>query len=140
MEIQRADPQARKRAAITVAVITLVGVLVIERARDDFLVWSSDAEILRNHVAYVWIVAAVVMVAPLLVLTVYCLWLARRVLATQRFPAPGASVIRDTPVLYGDAARRRGRLLQCLGAILALFAGAITLLLWRLAIGLAGPS
>ncbi len=54
---------------------------------------------------------------------VFILWLGQRTLRSGCYPPPEAPVIRDTVVLYGPLAQRRGRLLFVLGN--GILAGAI---------------
>ena len=62
------------------------------------------------------------------------LWsLGAKVLRARQFPPPGYRVIRDTPVIGGQAAVLRGRGLKVLAVCLALASALLWLLLWRLA-------
>lgn len=56
----------------------------------------------------------------------------RRVAREGRFPVSGEGVMRDTVVLSGEAALRRGRILEALGVTLVLVAVALSMLSWRL--------
>jgi len=55
----------------------------------------------------------------------------RHVLREGRFPASGERVLRDTVVLTGQAALKRGRILTVLGAALFLSAVALAIASWR---------
>ncbi len=57
-------------------------------------------------------------------------WWGRRVRRAQRFPPPGATVLRDTIILSGQAAASRGMLLQFLGATLILCAADVAVVSW----------
>ena len=66
--------------------------------------------------------------------TAWFLWrLGRRTIAAGRFPPPGLRLVRDEPVLTGDAATRRGRIAQGLSVIIGLAVVGLALALWRLA-------
>lgn len=118
--IQRADPRARRRGiAIVLAatVLTVLGFLALEAliarsVREEApqmllaaLQWSSLFVLLgvAGFGLYVW-------------------RLGTRIHRFERFPPPGMTVIRDTVVLQGAAARRRGRLVQAIGAVLVVLA------------------
>ena len=53
--------------------------------------------------------SAVVLSAPLVAFAVYLWSLGAKVLRARQFPPPGYRVIRDTPVIGGQAAVLRGR-------------------------------
>jgi len=62
------------------------------------------------------------------------LWLlGRKVLSAREFPPPGQRVIRDTPVVTGEAAVARGNQLRVLALGFGIASGVLGLLLWRLA-------
>lgn len=48
--------------------------------------------------------------------------LGSQVVWTRRFPPPGSATLTDVPVLEGEAARRRGRLVQGVAVVLAALA------------------
>jgi hypothetical protein len=56
-----------------------------------------------------------------------------RTVVCLRFPPPGVKMTQDTPILTGDAARRRGRLLQILAVVLATTALVMTGVIWAMA-------
>jgi hypothetical protein len=122
-EIQPADPATRRRALIGAAAVALAGwaaffvlqdwlrglagadPVATRRALEDAMLWGSWAACLPVAVLATW------------------LWLqGLRISRAGRYPAPGAKVIRDTPVLHGDAARLRGLLLRVLAFCLGLLA------------------
>ncbi len=85
---------------------------------------------------------AAVLGAALLMLiagfTTYLWRIGARILRSSRFPAPGMAVIRDTIVLHGPSARRRGHLLQWLGVLLSLATAGFVITLWLLVSLLSG--
>lgn len=138
-EIQPADPATRRRALFGAAVVALAGWLALftlqrwlrglggtdpvalRLALEDAMLWGSWAACLPVAVLATW------------------LWLqGLRIMRAGRYPAPGAKVIRDTPVLHGDAARLRGLALRVLAAFLALLAAGTLIAVHRLVARLEG--
>ena len=74
----------------------------------------------------------VAIAAPILGFAGYFWRIGGRVIRAERFPAPAAAVFRDTVVLRGRSARRRGRVMQLCAAILILAAAGFGIFLWRL--------
>ena len=72
--------------------------------------------------------SAAVLSAPLVAFAVYLWSLGAKVLRVRQFPPPGYRVIRDTPVISGQAAELRGRALK----VLAVRLGVASVLLWLL--------
>jgi hypothetical protein len=69
---------------------------------------------------------------PVAALAVW-LWLeGGRVHRAGRFPPPGAKVIRDTPILHGDAARRRAMVYRIFAVILGLLCAGTLISVYRL--------
>lgn len=58
---------------------------------------------------------------------------ALRTHAAGQYPPPGTRVLRDTPVLEGEAALRRARLLRMVAVLCLFVAVALVLLAWRVA-------
>jgi hypothetical protein len=136
MELQKADPGARRAAAFLVAIAAVVGAGTILLTRSyfpDVGEWiAEDPAAIVPRVRTVAVVLSAALAVPTLAVTVY-LWLTgARIVRAEQFPPPGAAVTRDTVVLRGAAARRRGRTLQVLGGILALAAAGLVTVLWRL--------
>lgn len=133
MDVQRADPQLRV-AALFVLVFTLVAavalLVVLQRwlaAVTQLPAAAAQAQLLA---AFAWAIGSV---------CAAMLWLAAsfwrsggRVRRTAQWPLPGARVIRDTPILRGDAAVTRGRVMQGAGAALFLCAACVSVVAWRL--------
>ena len=135
-EIQRADPLARRKAALVVACGLLVGLVVISLAefyRPALVDWfTRDPEQIDSRLRLVFAVLAVALVVPLLGFGA-CFWrLGDRIVRAERFPPPGLAVTTDTVVLRGRFARRRGRLIQLLAAIFVLAAPPFAIILWWL--------
>jgi hypothetical protein len=67
-------------------------------------------------------------------LSVYLFWFGYRVVKWRQIPPPGAWVIRDTRVVEGDPAQRRGRIVIAL-AVLLLAAGLLSALYFPYRLG-----
>jgi hypothetical protein len=124
MNTHQADPAARRTAVILVVVIAVIGGLLIfaaGAARPHVQAWVEED--LRSRLTIV--IAALTFVAsgPPLALAVYLWRFGTRVIDTARFPPPEARVMSDTPILTGESARARGRMLRIFSALVA--AGAI---------------
>jgi hypothetical protein len=118
-----------------VGVAALIGVctiVVVEHHRDDLLNrLEQNIDFLIDNAGVV-VLAAFAMVSPVLAAGGYLFVLGTRIVRSQRFPPPNQAVVRDTRVLEGTAAVRRGRIVQLLSLLLSVAAGAIPLVLWRL--------
>ncbi len=135
--IRRADPAARRHAVLLVLVCALVGVLLIvsfERYRIPLRDWIlADPETSAHRVKSVFLLVAALVLAPLLTLAGYLWSLGARVLRAEEFPPPGYRVIRDTPVITGEAAMSRGCHLKALAVGCGISSALLGVLLWRLA-------
>jgi hypothetical protein len=138
-EIQPADPAARRRVLIAAGAIAVAGwaaffalqewlaglqgldPLHARRALEKAMIWGSWAATLPVAALAGW------------------LWLTGvRVCRAERFPAPGSKVVRDTPVLHGEAARLRGIALRVLAAFLGLLCAGTLIAVYRLVARLEG--
>ena len=132
-EVQRADPVTRRRVLAGVVAITtacVAGYFALQR-------WLAglrdlDTAQVQQSLERALVVASWAAMVPAVVLAA-CLWrYGTRVCEADRFPAPGARVIRDTPVLHGAPARLRGTFLKLLAACLALLAAGTLVAAYRL--------
>jgi len=135
-EIQRADPQLRKRALVMVLVIAVAGavaLLILQGVLADLrMLRGNDFERARDALAaaFLWSIAAS---ALLTVPAGIYLWrMGSRIRSALQFPPPGLRVIRDTVVVHGEPAARRGRALQGLAVLLVLSMGALLAIAARL--------
>ena len=131
--IQKADPEARRKAIFLICVASLLGggaLLVFEFFEDDFQAWlQKNIDFLLENTIVVFIVT-LVLVTPIIAVGVYLWLLGNRTVRAQRFPPPGYAVARDTIVLAGSKGRRRGRVIQVLSLFLLCMAGAIPFAMW----------
>jgi len=140
-ETQRADPNARRIAVAIVACGTVVGVVLItvaRRFRPEFETWLEQD--LSARLTFVIMTLTSLTTGPVLGLAAYAWHLGRRVLNAERYPPPGLRLIRDTPVVTGPAAGRRGRLIQLFAVVLAFAALLLAFFVWRLATILTGAA
>ena len=137
-EIQKADPKARRNAIVLVLCAMLIGVLfalAFEHYRpviDDWL--SGDPELIVQRFKFVMIILVALIAIPLLLFAAYFWRFGGRIVRAERFPPPGAGVLRDTPIVTGSAARRRGRLLQAITGLLIFIALAAPVLFWHIVV------
>lgn len=132
-ETQRADPDARRTALTIVGWGAVAGVVVLgiaERLRPEFEAWLEQASSARLTIVSAGV--TILVAGPLLGLAAYLLHLGQRIVSAERYPPPGLRRIRDTRVLTGPAASRRGRLIQLLAIVLDMAALLLAFLLWRL--------
>lgn len=133
--IQRADPKARRKAIGVICVATVLGIgaiLTFEYVRDDFQAWlEKNLDFLIEHPLVV-LVASLILVSPVLAAGIYLYLVGKRTVRAQRFPPPGYAVTRDTLILTGGKAIRRGQILKGLSLVLVGSAGAIPVIMWHL--------
>jgi hypothetical protein len=122
----------------------VVGVLLIigfERWRMPFLDWLvSEPEKLSYRVGLFSIIASVLGSAPVFGFCIYLWSLGGRVMRDQRFPLPGQRVVRDTPILQGQAALARGRIFRIMAVSLGVAGVMLCYAFWRLVAVLAKNS
>ncbi len=134
-EIQQADPRARKQAMWIVALAAVVGscvVLVFSRHQDALRVWLdlNWEHVVQNSMGTFLVV--LVFVSPLFIACFYLFALGCRIVQGERFPPVNFAVTRDTRVLSGPKAVRRGRTIQILSLLLLVASGMIPCIVWSL--------
>lgn len=127
-EIQPADPGARRKALWILGIATLIGVcaiLAFEYFQEDLRSWleRNIDYLIRNSV--VVFLGAVVFALPVLAAGIFLFLFGNRTVRSQRFPPPDYAVTRDTRVLKGLQATRRGRIIQLLSLLLMVAAGTL---------------
>lgn len=136
-EIRRADPTARRHAVWLLILAALVGSLFIagfERYRTPLRDWLvSDPRAATHRVRLALVLSAAILTAPIVAFAVYFWRFGDTILRARQFPPPGHRVMRDTPVLDGPAAVRRGHAFKILALGLVVAFAVLWLLLWRLA-------
>jgi hypothetical protein len=112
---------------------TVVGIVLIAIADDlrpGFEAWIKQDVGARSRIVFGAL--TLLTAGPALAAAAYCWRLGRRIVRTGRFPPPGYRVVRDTPVVIGDAAARWGRLVQTLAAVIGTAGVFLAFFLWRL--------
>jgi hypothetical protein len=132
-EIQAADPATRRRALIMAGVIALAGWAAFF-ALQEWLARlpGTDPGHMRQSLEQALVWGSWAAMLPVAVLAVWLWRYGARVGRAGRFPAPGAKVVRDTPVLLGDEARLRGTALKVLAAFLGLLSAGTLIAVYRL--------
>jgi hypothetical protein len=136
-DIQRADPHARRTAVILIIVASLVGLALIAAAQSQlgalqkFL--ADNPEKLHANLRIITWALIVAVVRPVWLANIYLWRLGSRIVASGMFPPPGMTVITDTIVLRDTEARKWGRVLQFLAAVMGAAALGFAVAVWRLA-------
>ena len=133
-EIQKADPDARRRAFLLIVFAAALGGFLIsgfEHLREPFREWltSEPAETARRA-RLALSVSILVLSTPAIAIAIYFWLLGRKVLKAEQFPPPGVRVFRDTPVVRGPAAVTRGHAIQIFAVCLGVAAGVLCLFIW----------
>jgi hypothetical protein len=132
-EVQQADPRARRLALSIVVLGTLAGaglIIAAGAARPVLEAWVAANP--RSRLSVVLWLMVLLTSAPAILMAVHLWRLGSRAVRARRFPPPGLRVVRATVVLTGEAASRRGRLLQIFAGALATSGILLGLTLWRL--------
>ena len=133
VDIQKADPVARKRAVFSLIAGLVAGLALFILFRylvgnlNDWL--EVNALFLVEH-HYIVFLVMLLLVFPILWLSIYLIHFAGRIVKTERFPPHETPVIRDVRVLEGRQAILRGRLIQGLCWIILMAAATIPVLVW----------
>jgi len=133
-EVQKADPEARRKAIWVLVFVAAIGGLLIsgfDHIREPFRAWLvSDPADTARRARLALSVSILVLSVPGIVFAIF-LWLfGAKVLRAQQFPPPGFRVVRDTPVVRGPAAVTRGHAIQVLAVCLGMGAGILCLFIW----------
>ena len=130
-----ADPSLRRIALVAWGGLVIVGAIAIWHVTSVL----SDAQAMAVYdprgafLAVQSIVVAVVIAGVVLsvVVALYCLVNALRIIRAGRFPAPGARLIRATPIRRGAAAHRVGLALALLALVMLAASVALPVFLQR---------
>ena len=131
--IQKADPQARRKAIKVIIIGALVGTalfFLLQAAVGNVNQWIESNAVFLVEYHYLAFLIMLALVAPGLALSIYLIRFAGKIVSSGRFPPPDTPVIRDVRILEGKQAILRGRLVQFLCWIILLALAAIPLLIW----------
>ena len=129
------DPALRRLVVVAWAVIAMVGGGVLWYVTrtlghaQSLAVYDPRGAFLE--VQRVVIPAVVVGVIAGVALSIYCLVTALRIFRSGRFPAPGARVVRATPVRRGAAAHRAGLAMMVISLVMLMLSIGLPLFLRR---------
>jgi hypothetical protein len=133
-ETEKADPSIRLFAVVMVAAGTVIGgslIALFQQFRPDLEGWVRQD--LHARTTLVLTGMAIATSGPLLALAA-CLWrFGQQIGRARRYPAPGMRAARDTTVVTGEVALRRGRLIQMFGVLLGVMSAVLAFMVWRLA-------
>jgi hypothetical protein len=111
-----ADQGYRKKVLVACAIIGLLGAIIIGVVLPLAKQYLQGFDL--GTTLKVAKVATVALFLSIIPLALYLLLQGRKILQSERFPPPGAKVIRDTKLMKGNEARVRGRLLIFLSIVL----------------------
>jgi hypothetical protein len=136
-EIERATPQTKASfVKFLVAAVVLGAILLAAMSSVGPLLhgWvAPDGKPDPSRVQIVMAAGEILLAAPAIGMAIYLWRLASLVARSRRFPPPGTSVVRDTPVLEGNEALTRAKLLKALAGVILVTATVMGVILWRLA-------
>lgn len=134
-EIQRADPQARRKTIILTVVMMVVFVPTLYWAYsyiESIEEWiAQPGETIRRAKLILSVLIAFGAIL-LLVISIFTFGFASAILRSDRYPPPKTKVVKDIRIRRGVAARKIGRLLQALGVASLLFLIALIQVGWTL--------
>jgi hypothetical protein len=108
-------------------------IVVFETYRAQLYEWLlSDHEKSAHRLRILIVLTAGFGAITLFAFSVYLWSFGCKVSNYQRFPLPGQRVIRDTPILEGQAALMRGRVLKTLAVFLAVAGIMLCFVFWWL--------
>lgn len=136
-EIERATPQTKAslvKFVVTAVVLGAVLLVAMTSAGPLLQGWvAPGGKPNADRVKIVLVAGEFLLAAPAIGIAIYLWKLASLVTCSLRFPPPGTSVVRDTPVLEGKAALAKARLLKALAGVILVTAVIMGVILWWLA-------
>ena len=144
VEIEKADPGARRRGVVMVVAGAALGALLIAGTggyRTQLTAWAERNP--QRAFDLLLPVLGATIALPGLAMTWYFWRLGTRVVREERFPPANSGWLRTTAVIRGSDARRQGRMLQVsallLAATIVVFGVVLVRLVLNLRTTLGGP-
>ena len=137
-KIQKADPLLRKKVFIAIGICAIIGVILLQIEKSltfavaEWIVANQNQTGLR--VKIVFLAITTLFVIPLLAFSVYFRNLGKKIIYYRQFPPPKVKVVKDTPVLRGKAACKRGRLLKLFSIFLVGLVFVLISIFWKLSV------
>ena len=120
-KIQLADPAARRWAIWITFIAVAFGSVILLALNLNFTdveAWLDEhIEFLLDNI-YLIVICAFIFVSPIIAGCIYLLILGNRTITNRRYPPHGYAVSRDTRVIEGRSAIRRGRIIQFISILL----------------------
>lgn len=123
-EILRADGEYRRKFIVRISILYIAAAAV----GGALIVWGHPwmkgyLKTLEPRAALTFITWSLMgLFLSILPLCGFIFWQGRKIMVSERFPAPGTKVLRDTEVIRGARAVARGRLLVGVSLVLACLA------------------
>jgi tellurite resistance protein TehA-like permease len=135
-KIQNADPTAKQKAIRYLVIGTIIGSIIIfciQLLRGRLT--SSNSEqfisfLVQHH--YLIFVALFLLTLPLILLMCRLIKYAKAVIAERRFPPANIAVFKDTTVVEGVGAVRKGKIVIALCCCVVIMAVFIPFYIWYL--------
>jgi len=122
-EIHKADPAARMRAlryALGISFVFFVLIVWFLGNRQAFVEWLlANLDMLQENSWIPWAFILLLM-SPLVFFGAYMLRTGARIKHEKKYPTANMSVTRDTRIIRGESAMKRGTVLQVAGTALIL--------------------
>lgn len=135
IQIRKADPVARRYMIyLFLGTIVLGGLLLltIEHYRSDLVQWLlSEHHLVQQRIELLFFGFGALFAFPLFACAAYCWLLGTKTIREQEFPPSGTTVIRDTKLVFGHAAIKRGQALKFLGFGFVIALAGLLVLLWQ---------
>lgn len=126
-DVMKADPAARVRVVVISLVVVALAIAAAVAGRELLIPWAQLDRAAMDRLAREdpvrllrlarWLFYGAFGFVALMTIAPGALYvrISRRIVESDQFPAPGTSVLRDTPIVRGRMAQRRGRITGFMG-------------------------
>jgi len=139
-DIQKADPQLRRKMVIIAITSAIVGaglVIVFRIFTSSIILWIAEDHSKTLLRAKLFFSLSILFTSiPLIGFAAYFWKLGRLITFYERFPPPNTRVIMDTRIIRGDAARKRGKVVQLFSVLLIVIAIELLLSFWKISVSI----